>query len=246
MLNKFSILQGIVNFNTSIESLEICNFVDGNNIIISLCVSLCKNQKLKELAITNCHLKSESIAVISQILEQNTSIEKLDLSHQPLDQPIKSLEKGLQNNKSLKYLVLNNAVLDQSGIELLNKSLIDNATLQSLSLKDNQLDHFKASAVIDILKNCNTLKHLDLSRNQLGAYFASTIGKVFCEGSLLETLNLSYNQLSDLGITMIVRYISNLTHLKTLDLSNNNKTEFGVVMIEETFKTVAKPENFSI
>ncbi|PSN46923.1 hypothetical protein C0J52_14917 [Blattella germanica] len=152
------------------------------------------------LDLSDCNLTRLS----SQFFANTTSLNKLDLSGNPLT----TMESGILNSLgSLEDLKLN-----RCNLTTISETAFRNLTnLKTLELSQNYLTMVQWSVV---LKNLVLLDHLDLRKSSL----TNLPDDAFIHNNWLRSVVLAENELRDLDVGDTLGH--NLQHLDSLDLSN--------------------------
>lgn len=168
---------------------------------------------------------------VKRLLEQNTSILELRMSHNHLgSKAMKCIAEALRNNVTLKNLDLSYNKVGNTGLCRLTSNLaISKTSIQSLDLTFNKIGSNGATNLASLLLETNrTIAILNLSLNMIGAEGCVPFGPVLKYNHVLEELNLSRNDIRD-GVLSLAEGLleSDVTHLRRLDLSWNSLTDKG-------------------
>ena len=179
--------------STSLLKLDLGDSCISTESMKMLFQSLSKNDHLKSLTISGCHVGYAMCQALDQLLSTNSSLEMLDLANNDIDGGMISYltNGGLKFNKSLRTLVLSRNPIGDDGVLCLVGLLISNPTIHSLSLidcetwgpgcsalasglalmkglrvlyVDSEMDDF-ADEVLASLRHNTTLRHLWTGRN---------------------------------------------------------------------------------
>lgn len=109
------------------------------------------------------HGCEESMAVLSETLKSNSSIRKLDLSHQTLsDGIIVTLAEALKVNTSVTELFLRGCAIERGGGLALSEMLSLTSSLCTLDLSGNTMGTDVTRALFDALKGHRSLRKLKI------------------------------------------------------------------------------------
>ena len=100
---------------------------------------------LTEVDLSSAEIRNVGAAVISVILEKNSSLTHLDLSFNVFDGVVSSLSKALKANSSLTSLNLEGNFIGDSGASSLSNALKAKSSLTDLNLSDNRIGDAGAS-----------------------------------------------------------------------------------------------------
>lgn len=144
----------------------------GNNLSLVLGTfssALKNNNTLQHLVLSNCKIASEGLSLLSLSLLQNTTLETLDLSRNPLcvdsDEGILSLKSALSSrNSSIESLNLSETQLDSGAVIALAEALPENMSLARLDISKNpMIDTGGVLALAISIKMNHTLTFLDIN-----------------------------------------------------------------------------------
>lgn len=98
------------------------------------------------------------------MLKTNSYLTELNLSSNWLnDQGIIEISKALEQNYSIKTLILNNVQLSKAGVEFLASKLKNRPNLKGLHISDNQFGDSAGVSILNIVPTLEKLKYLSLS-----------------------------------------------------------------------------------
>jgi hypothetical protein len=153
--------------------------------------TLQRNQTLKELSLSACHIGNEGVAFVARAMSQNRSLQILDLTG---------------NN------------IGNTGGVTLTRALMSNRTLESLTMARNALAGPESGAAVNELLLTNKfLKRMDLCHNQIGRDGgAAMLAEGLSRNKTLETLDLENNTLDSAGFKNICDNLRTGSGLKVL------------------------------
>ena len=176
---------------------------------------------LTEVDLSSAKIRNVGAAVISVVLEKNSSLTHLDLSFNVFDGVVSSLSKALKANSSLTFLNLEGNCIGDSGASSLSKALKAKSSLTDLNLSNNRIGDAGASFLSQALKANSSLTNLNLSINSIGDAGASSLSEALKANSSLTNLNLSLTSIGDAGASSLSKALkknSSLTGLNLLDI----------------------------
>ena len=142
---------------------RITNFEAG---VLSDCFQ--SNYTLVELHLSNCFTDSnvELLSAISDFLERNSTLRKLNLSGNRItDDEIEKLSKAIAINVTLDTLDMSCNVISDGGILFLSNHLKHNKGLLKLILSKNDITDEGAMHLAAVIQTNVTLQELNLSKN---------------------------------------------------------------------------------
>ena len=197
--------------------------ISGNEISFEdvkiLSQKLKTNKTLLALKLNNCKLKIDSIIRLLEGLNENNTLESLDLSRQ----------SRLVENYNLSMHV-------QKYFSNNTKTLV-RLSLRHLNLSDQAIHNI----ILGLLNGSNSLQHLDISNNNLSRDSANSIVKLLSESSdespQIKTLNLSNNRIENEGTIKIFNVLKEKKNqsLKTLIIKSIEASQAAWQVAESVF-----------
>ena len=191
---------------------------------------------LTEVDLSSAKIKNVGAAVISVVLEKNSSLTHLDLSFNAFDGVVSSLSKALKANSSLTSLNLGGNFVGEDGASSLSKALKANSSLTNLNLSQNSIGDDGASSLSKALKANFSLTSLNLSATSIGDAGASSLSKALKANSSLANLNLSINSIGDAGASSLSKALKANSSLTNLNLSLNSIGDAGAFSFSKALK----------
>ena len=191
---------------------------------------------LTEVDLSSAKIKNVGAAVISVVLEKNSSLTHLDLSFNAFDGVASSLSKAPKANSSLTSLNLGGNFVGEDGASSLSKALKANSSLTNLNLSVNSIGDDGASSLSKALKANSSLTSLNLSSTSIGDAGASSLSKALKANSSLANLNLSINSIGDAGASSLSKALKANSSLTNLNLSLNSIGDAGAFSFSKALK----------
>lgn len=182
------------------------------------CSKFSANQKCSTLSLRYHGLSPQDPLAI---LQNNLTLERLDICGNGICSGGKGLAELLVTNTSLTHLILSHCQLTSDSLLALASMLQENSTLVHLDLSGNNLNDLHATKLAEALKVNNVLGHLKLAHNETGDIGALNLGQALATKHVLKTLDLSYNQISVTGVNAFCSYAKENGSLQELRLSSN-------------------------
>ncbi|XP_066536388.1 NACHT, LRR and PYD domains-containing protein 3-like [Hoplias malabaricus] len=208
----------------------------------SLGSALQSENSLKELDLSNNELQDSGVEPLSAALKSPLcKLETLRLaSCSIVDKFCEALGSGLQSNSSLKKLDLSNNNLQDSGVELLSAGLKSPlCKLETLRLYSCNLQNKAGGALGTVLQSVNScLKYLDLSNNDLQdsgvKLLSAALKSSLCK---LETLRLCLCNFGHKACESLGSVLQSKNSLKELAISNNDLRDSGLELLSGGLKS---------
>jgi Ran GTPase-activating protein (RanGAP) involved in mRNA processing and transport len=192
---------------------------------------------LTELSLTetqyltsNCSVTHFDIMQLAKILQQNTTLTKLEISgKQVTDVSVLLLADTLRVNQALEILTLQHNIITDKGAEALASALTFNKTLRALDLRGNSITETGALALANMLKINKTLTELYVGANKIELPGIKALLQHSKEKTGLRKLQLSHSKLGDKEILAITTEPIIAKSISALDLSHNHITNQGAI-----------------
>lgn len=135
--------------------------------IIYLCDALMDNTGLDSLVVWNNGITAESCPALAKVLASNQSLRTLNLGYNRLaDDGLAALvASGLERNRWLLHLGLQENNLTCCGVISLAESIANGTRMQRIDLRKNKFQLAGLMALAAALKLCPTVTCLDLDDN---------------------------------------------------------------------------------
>jgi len=199
---------------------------------------------LSKLDLSKNQIGPESNKILGELLANNTTIEELDLSWNPIgdteydrqvaqqaiergEKPprfgaMDDLAKGLHRNTKVSRLGLSKVQLDDSGAAALSLALPNNSSLRSLDLSVNSIGPVGANKLAEALQQYPMLAELDLNYNQVGAEGARAIASLLISNETIEKVSLRNNNIGTEGAICMSEGIKSSNHVNSVSLGAND------------------------
>ena len=173
---------------------------------------------LSKLHLANCNLPEGTGPVLCQVLQENTSLQFLDLSHNTMsDTTVCSIAEGLKVNKSLRILILSACGVEEKGAEFISETLAANTSLENLHLDYNGFGDNGVCHLACALKQNGSLKTLTLGKCKITEQGLKLLLDALTVNKTLEDLDLRHNIVDD-GLPFIHEYLKRNSGLVKLVL----------------------------
>jgi len=195
---KATILAEVLETNTTLEKLSLCDCNINDAVLNILLKALAKHPSLRHLDLAGNMIGVLGAKMLAEMLVENDILEELWLfrNYAICDEGVEALSKGLSKNNSLKLLKLENIGMTYVGAVVVAEKLLINKSLTSLDLSDNDIGH----------------------KDDLGE---QAFAKVLRTNSSLITLQLIYSGISNFGAWQLVEAWNRNHTLKNLCLEHN-------------------------
>ncbi|MBK4734916.1 leucine-rich repeat domain-containing protein [Noviherbaspirillum pedocola] len=171
---------------SQVKDIEIDLCVD-SDYLAGLLIALGENNKVTTLNLTGGHISKEVCAACAQMLHMNASIDVLRIAGNWADSDsICLVFQGVENNKTLKTLSIENPEFGKYGMEALAGTLKSNRSIKTLCLMEIPINTVAAESLANAFRDNNVLSKVVIVRSGI-----STAGmKKLLEG-ILESQSLT-------------------------------------------------------
>ena len=135
----------------------------GDDSIILLSDFLQYNTVLKKLNLSRNEITSAGMDILSESLRVNSTLQTLIINHNDIEGPLMLLEEGLKANRSLRTLDLSRNLIADDGITSLCRGMRENPALLHLYLSKNPIGAVGAQSIADVLTFTSSLQVLAIS-----------------------------------------------------------------------------------
>ena len=164
---------------------------------------------LEELGVSHCHyvdgevrvgLDDEGVIAIGESLAMNTTLKKLDMSH-------------------------NNNVTSDGWIQFFHVLLQSKCSLEELNVSCNSIDDDGAENLVDLLITMRDFHTLHLRESDCTANGLRTFTRLLQPSSKVTTLDLGWNEFNDEVVNHFVDMLANNSTLTTLHIGGDKITD---------------------
>lgn len=150
--------------NSSLQHVDLRNNEILDKGMGYICDALLDNVGLISLVVWNNGITQESSPALAKVLATNQTLQTLNLGHNKLgdDGIINLIPSGLERNRSLLLLGLQENGLTCPGIISLSESLATGTKLKRIDLRKNSIGLAGLMALAAALKHCPTISQVDL------------------------------------------------------------------------------------
>ena len=175
-------------------------------------------------------LNDEQLMVISDALESNSYLERIDLSGNDFGwKGLQYLSEKLKKNTILKEINLAENNVDDKAIKYLSESLKNNNTLEKLNLSNIKITgEVGIKDLSESLKSSVSIKQLNLSHNRFSENGMKYLTESFKINNSLEEIDLSFNKtpINDRsGLFLLDSFTFNKS-LKTIHLTDHKMSDY--------------------
>ncbi|XP_052766427.1 leucine-rich repeat-containing protein 74B-like [Mya arenaria] len=197
-----------------------------------------KHMQDRELIMKYHGLGPLGVKAMSDPLETNTTIERMDLEgNYMLGVGATYLANVLKDNVYVTQLILSENKMGNIGAKAICELLVENKTITYLDLKGNYIEDGVAENFYDMLSKNTDLKTLILRHNNFEDEGARWLRDSLMENDTLVTLDLSWNHFQWRGCCAIAEGMVENTGIKSLNLCMNGFGLEGSVSLEEMLKS---------
>eukprot|EP00761_Pharyngomonas_kirbyi_P010615 gb/GECH01010635.1/.p1 GENE.gb/GECH01010635.1/~~gb/GECH01010635.1/.p1 ORF type:complete len:1257 (+),score=245.31 gb/GECH01010635.1/:1-3771(+) len=205
-----------------------------------------KEQLQNETQFTELKLKNNAIGIegyrdVFELLKNNKTISRIDLSDNPLSDSehncFQHLNEILIQNSSLNYLTLSGCNLNLKDIQYISEGIKQNYSLQYLNISKNNICKEGCEILAQVLKTDTGLRDLDLSQCKMLCSSLRIICQALEENTTLEKLSLNGNPLRNDGCEQLKELLLENTSLLRLEIKHCNIGSEGYKCLTNALKT---------
>ena len=179
---------------------------------------------IEKLDVWETPLDSLSVSTLSEVLSNNTILQRLHFDSCPFSGGIKQVSDALSHNPSLIELWLSIATITDEDITHLSEMLSVNKILKELILSYCDITDNGVQYLCNGLAKNQTLNKFDVSYNpQITSKSSSAIAELIMTTRSLGELHLDYTSLNDDDIRMICAALDKNTTIKIVKLSKQHE-----------------------
>ena len=188
--------------NTTLKHLYLSHNPIGEHVEGATAVAkmLVENKTLTKLYLEDFHISSEGTVELIAALCKNTTLQLLDMSHNPIGEHV-------------------------GGATAVAKMLVENKTLTSLDLQDCHISSQGAVELAAALCKNSTLNYLGMNRNPIGVEGASSMSDMLQHNTSLEELHLRDDSVGEEGVHQLINSLKHNQTLRQLLLPWKYKSE---------------------
>ena len=175
-------------------TLSNCSFDTPHLMVPIISVYLKNNSTLNILSLPNNQITDNEIATLSEAIAVNTTLKRLDLSHN-LISDVWVLANSLKNNKSLQELNLSGNNIDNIGATTFAKTIQGNTTLLELNISKNWIDKEGIMNLLEEFNKSKTLHKLVCTHNNLSKPGLRAINEYIRKEKTVQIFNASWNSI---------------------------------------------------
>lgn len=177
---------------------------------------------LNKLNMSMCDISYLGVSKIFESLENNVTVEYLNLDNNPLGPFAGSaIGKCFGFNITLKQVYLNNCNLKDDSLLKISEGLARSLSIKKLSLCKNSISDTGAMSISEVLSKNTKLQTLDLSSNSIKNKGGISIANSLRKNSNLESLFLNDNSLKDESGQLLAEISRFRNNLLKIELSMN-------------------------
>ena len=228
--------------NSALEYLMISGLDEVDAKALASAIATNASLPLVELTLRGYDMITEdSKQAFIDMLQPNTSVETLNLSHTGMSVPF--LAEALQNNTTLEKLELCGCELTLDMVKDVSRMLTVNHSLTSLIMYENPIGDDGVTHLAEALKQNKTLKELDISYCNITDAGVVPLAEALKQNKTLEELDVSGCGITDAGLAPLAEALQVNSSLRQLNVLGNKLTENGLTKLR---KLAAKKSNLQV
>ncbi|MDF3048355.1 MAG: leucine-rich repeat-containing protein 34 [Candidatus Midichloriaceae bacterium] len=173
---------------------------------------------------------------VAQALSSNKYITELCLVRNHFGENVQWLAEILNNNSSLKKLVLERGEIESHMLRDIGLAVNLSTSITTLEIAGLELGDEGAEMLVQALIENKSLINLKLNSNKIYCKGAEAIAKLLKQNTTLEVLDINHNSMGDNGIKAIAESLKQNTSLKSVSFGNNRYDYNGAMRIIDTLK----------
>ena len=182
-------LTSIIRKSKLIERLTLRDNNLNDDGVIRIAHSLCRHSKLKYIDLQSNNITEKAAEALACIISSNTGLEKLYLGNNQLQLGVIKLSTALKNISSLKVLDLDNNNIHEQAADELSSVIDNNLSLKKILLSNNLLENGLIQ-VVESHRRLANLKILELSHNCISPTQVANLASIVSECTALKVLSL--------------------------------------------------------
>ena len=207
--------------NRNIRHLNFSNCKLENIGCQQLFQSLTTVKSLEYLDLHNNVFTDFVIAMFSLLINQNTTLEHLNISGCFNEMDFKIVTKSLMSLKSLCHLDLSSNIVNVASAENVAAVISNNPYLEEFYFPNCKFHKSTFSKIITAMQSSHYLKGLYLDSNSVSSEDSKMIANLISNNPYLEKVDLSSCNLTNEGMNNILMSLRNHSTLKYFDISSN-------------------------
>jgi len=243
-MNKFS-LKYLAKFICEVNAETLC--INGGHMPIRPY----KTNMIQELVLRDSGLYSEDLFVLSQVLKDNTSLTRIDLSKNMIGftyvDERSMLEIKLKNQDKLQQATFDKLFYDSLGLEHFVLAFKNTDRIVEVDISENDIGSDNFMILMPIFESNTLITKLNVADCNLDGYCAEALCTILkSTNSQLRELKFRNSALGEVGALAIAELIKGHMSLVELEIFNCRIDEAGGNAIGTALKTNFCIENLSI
>ena len=230
------------------KSLTLLKIKVHKSFIINFFESLNKNSSLRSLSLEDSGLDSESVPLITELLQSNTNLSELNLSWNYLKDSCKEIFVSLKYNTHLTSIDLSKNGITLDNAAFISEMLLQNKKLTNLNISRNPIEEGMLK-IFDSLKTNNTLKTFLCNLTMRDYYEKKEISQMLRENCSLTRINCCENWIGIQDAKKIFEALSeneNLQELAIDYIDKENQVNGAVCSLIRRNRTLQKLNFFQM
>jgi Ran GTPase-activating protein (RanGAP) involved in mRNA processing and transport len=218
-----TILAPALKNHTSLQSLQLSDCQDNENLACALGVALFYNKSITSLYCSNCWNVPASMAAMGSLLQTARNLTQLRLCHNHIDvKTARIMAQGLRRHTALRDLDLTGNGMGNGALASVLRGLQgQRSTVQSLTLDFNAFSDEGVQSLALLLTKNISLIELSLFGNQVSSTGAEYLAQALTVNVKLQSLVLSFNQIGDAGAAALAKALTVNTTLTKIWFPSN-------------------------
>ena len=198
--------------------------------VMQLAAVINNNTFLEYINLSHCGLSGSDVTCITTALSGLSYLQYFNISHNKInDEAAVGVASVIISNPSLEHLCMTNCCMEEDGIRKVAEALLVCKHLRTLDLKDNHITYLSNKRIWEIICNNPLIEHFNMPHCDNAFNCEIDFNKIF--NFRLSYLDLGSNNLNSSVATALASFIRTAGTIKSLNISYCDLPEDGLLAI---------------